>query len=111
MDSVREEGQKSKAEKYESVLIIMMQPVSPDIEHTIRHSQECGQWLNMLPRYRTNTVLGEQDFCDNLLLGYHCTPADLPKHCDSCRKKFTLIHALECKSGDLIIMQHNEVQH
>eukprot|EP00957_Ditylum_brightwellii_P207261 15352175-Ditylum_brightwellii.AAC.1 len=95
MDSGRDEGQKSKAEKYESVLIVVMQPMSPDIERAIRHSQECGQWLNMLPWYRNNTVFGEQEFCNNLLLQYRCTPADLPKHCDSCGKKFTLIHALE----------------
>eukprot|EP00957_Ditylum_brightwellii_P189537 14427410-Ditylum_brightwellii.AAC.1 len=69
--------------------------MSPDIERAIRCSQECGQWLNMLPRYGNNTVLGEQEFCDNLLLRYRCTPADLPKTCDGCGKKFTLIHALE----------------
>eukprot|EP00957_Ditylum_brightwellii_P153404 11675860-Ditylum_brightwellii.AAC.1 len=98
MDSGREEGQKSKAEKYESVLIVVIQPMSPDIERTIRRSKEYGQWFNMLPRYQNNTVLGEQEFRDNLILQYHCTPADLPKHCDCCGKKFTLIHALECKS-------------
>eukprot|EP00957_Ditylum_brightwellii_P198210 15103358-Ditylum_brightwellii.AAC.1 len=68
MDSGREEGQKSKAEKYESVLIVVTQPMSPDIEHAIQRSQECGQWLNMLPWYQNNTVLGEQEFRDNLLL-------------------------------------------
>eukprot|EP00957_Ditylum_brightwellii_P121790 9287577-Ditylum_brightwellii.AAC.1 len=49
MDSGREEGQKSKAEKYESILIVVVQPMSPNIERAIWRSQECGQLLNMLP--------------------------------------------------------------
>eukprot|EP00957_Ditylum_brightwellii_P005984 453081-Ditylum_brightwellii.AAC.1 len=111
MDSGREEGQKSKAEKYESVLIVVTQPMSPDIKCAIWRSQECGQWLNILPQYHNNTFLGEQEFCDNLLLRYCCTPADLPKHCESCRKNFILIRALECKPGGLIIVQHNKIQY
>eukprot|EP00957_Ditylum_brightwellii_P042415 3211796-Ditylum_brightwellii.AAC.1 len=111
MDSGREVGQKSKAEKYESVLIVVTQPMSPDIECTIHCSQECGQLLNLLPQYCNNTVLSEQEFYNNLLFHNRCTLANLPKHCDGCRKKFTLIHTLECKSGGLIIVQQNEVQY
>eukprot|EP00957_Ditylum_brightwellii_P126670 9655076-Ditylum_brightwellii.AAC.1 len=111
MDKGQLDGQKSKADKYESILVEVTAPMSPDIICAIQRSQECGMWLNLLPQYRNNAVLGEQEFQDNLLLRYRYTPADLPKHCDSCRKRFILIHTLEHKSGGLIIVQHNEVQY
>eukprot|EP00957_Ditylum_brightwellii_P108518 8277072-Ditylum_brightwellii.AAC.1 len=35
------EGQKSKADKYESILVKVTAPMSPDIVHAIQRSQEC----------------------------------------------------------------------
>eukprot|EP00957_Ditylum_brightwellii_P122171 9316447-Ditylum_brightwellii.AAC.1 len=81
-----------------------MAHISPDVVRAIRQGQKCGQWLNILPRYRNHTVLGAQEFHDSLLLWYQCTPSDILTYCDGCGKKFTLTHALECKSGGLIIV-------
>eukprot|EP00957_Ditylum_brightwellii_P133354 10167486-Ditylum_brightwellii.AAC.1 len=108
MQEGKTEGQKNKAVNYEAILDAVTSPMLPDVACTIRQAQECGLWLTFLPRYRNNTVLGDQEFRDSLLIRYQCTPTDLPKHCDGCGKKLTLIHALECKAGGLIITRHNE---
>eukprot|EP00957_Ditylum_brightwellii_P072360 5499484-Ditylum_brightwellii.AAC.1 len=85
MEKGRSGGQKSRSDKYEIVLEAVMNPMSPDVECTICCSQDCRQWLNMLPSWHcNNTVLSEHEFHQSLLLGYQCTPADLPKECDGC---------------------------
>eukprot|EP00957_Ditylum_brightwellii_P048716 3696581-Ditylum_brightwellii.AAC.1 len=64
----------------------------------------------MLPCCKNNNVLGKGEFCDSLLLRYMCKPQDLPSHCDGCRKKFGLKHALDCKTGGLITTQYDELR-
>eukprot|EP00957_Ditylum_brightwellii_P145246 11062851-Ditylum_brightwellii.AAC.1 len=66
-------------------------------------------WLNMLSRSKDNNVLGHQEFCISILLQYISPPQDLPTHCDSCSKKFSLSHALDYKTGRTITDQHDEV--
>jgi hypothetical protein len=49
-------------------------------------------------------------FCDALLLRYTRCPPDLPPQCDGCLQKFSIVHALECKTGGLVISSHNEIR-
>jgi hypothetical protein len=52
------------------------------------------------------------EFRDALLLRYRYTrcPPDLPSHCDGCLQKFSVRHALECKTDSLVISRHNEIR-
>jgi hypothetical protein len=70
---------------------------------------ETGQWLSILPSTINGTKLSAQEFRDALLLQYAHSPGDLPSHCDSCDATFSVRHALECKTGGLIILPHNEI--
>jgi hypothetical protein len=37
-------------------------------------------------------------------------PPDLPPLCDGRNQKFSVLHALECKEGGLVISRHNEIR-
>ena len=56
------------------------------------------------------TELGDQEWCDDILLWYVLDPPDLPKYCDGCNDKFTIFHALNCKRGGLVVVRHNNIQ-
>jgi hypothetical protein len=62
-----------------------------------------------MPFTVNGTELSAQEFRDALLLRHTRTPGDLPSQCDGCSAKFYVRHALECKVGGLIILQHNEI--
>ena len=64
----------------------------------------------MLPSTVNGTKLSAQEFRDSLHLPYARSPDDLPASCDGCGSKFSVLHALECKNGGLVIGQHNEIQ-
>jgi hypothetical protein len=70
---------------------------------TILQGQETGQWLSVLPLPTNGTELSATEFPDALLLRYTRCPLDLPLHCNGCLQKFSIGHALECKTGGLII--------
>ena len=63
----------------------------------MERASKVGKWINVLPRARIHTVLGAQEFRDNLLLCYQDRPKNLPEKCDVCAstKSFTLQHALQ----------------
>jgi hypothetical protein len=50
------------------------------------------------------------EFRDALLLRYARCPPDLPSHCNGCLQKFSVCHALKCKTGGLVISRHNEIR-
>jgi hypothetical protein len=62
-----------------------------------------------MPSTLNGTELSPQEFRDTLLIRLARTPGDLPSHCNGCGGKFDVRHALECKVGGLIILQHNEI--
>ena len=54
--------------------------------------------------------LGSQEWCDALFLRYGLDPPDLPTHCNGCQAKFSISHALDCKTGGLFTARHNELR-
>eukprot|EP00957_Ditylum_brightwellii_P199288 15191242-Ditylum_brightwellii.AAC.1 len=64
----------------------------------------------MIPQYKNNNAVGKGKFHYGILLRYMWKPQDLSSHCDGCRKKFGICHALDCKTGGLITAQHNELR-
>eukprot|EP00957_Ditylum_brightwellii_P021084 1588631-Ditylum_brightwellii.AAC.1 len=79
------EGKKRKSVRYENIYSEVCAPLSLDLKRGLEErAKEGGDWLNMLPRYKNNNVLGEGDFRDGLLMWYMSEPLDLPTHCDGC---------------------------
>eukprot|EP00957_Ditylum_brightwellii_P156270 11894185-Ditylum_brightwellii.AAC.1 len=66
-----------------------------------------NHWINVVPCTANNSVLGKDKFRDMIMHQYQITPKDLPTVCDSCGKKHSLHHALQCKKGGLIGEQHD----
>lgn len=104
------EIRKRKTEEEKGILEDICSKLDPDTARTIKRGALCGQWLSVLPSTVNGTELSPQEFRDNLLLRYARSPGDLPERCDGCDKLFTVQHALDCKSGGLIIQRHNEIQ-
>eukprot|EP00957_Ditylum_brightwellii_P134470 10251651-Ditylum_brightwellii.AAC.1 len=111
MNRGRWEGKSRKKVRYDNIYSEVCAPLSPDHKHCLEErAKEGGDWLNMLPRYKNNNVLGEGEFWDGLLMRYMLKPSDLPTHCGGCWKTFELKHALDCKSGGLITVRHDELR-
>ena len=63
-----------------------------------RHMQRAaktGAWLTVMPSTVNGTELGPQEWRDALFLRYGLESSDLPKNCDGCQARFTIIHALD----------------
>ena len=53
--------------------------------------------------------LGDQEWCDTLLLRYGIYPPDIPPHCGGSNTKFSIFHVLYCKKSVLIMTCHNKI--
>eukprot|EP00957_Ditylum_brightwellii_P086941 6617413-Ditylum_brightwellii.AAC.1 len=51
-------------------------------------------------------MLGKDEFRDMILYRYRITPKNLPEICDGCGKQHSLQHALQCRTGGLILGCH-----
>ena len=104
-----------KTKEYEAELTATLAKVDADTRRTINRGKHCGQWLGVIPSTVNGTELSAQEFRDNLCMRYARSPGDLPKHCDGCISKhrehnpFTMRHALQCKTGGLITVRHDEI--
>ena len=67
-------------------------------------------WLNVVPLESCHFDLAPSQFRDGLAIRYQRQPSCIPIKCDGCSANFTLQHALDCKTGGLVIQQHNEVR-
>ena len=76
----------------------------------LRRVTKTGMWLTVKPSSVNGTELGAQEWQDALLLQYGIDPPDLPKFCDRCNSAFSILHALDCKKGGLVMAPHNELR-
>jgi hypothetical protein len=80
------------------------------MRRTILRGKETGQWLSVMPSMLNGMESPHKSSTTRCTWATHgLTPGDLPTHCDRYSAKFSICHALECKVGYLIILQHNEV--
>ena len=104
-----------KTKECEAELTATLAKVDADTRRTINRGKHCGQWLGVIPSTVNGTELSAQEFRDNLCMRCARFPGDLPKHCDGCISKhrehnpFTMRHALQCKTGGLITVRHDEI--
>ena len=114
--AVMTEVKARKTKECEAELTAALANVDADTRRTINRGKHCGQWLGVTPSTVNGTELSAQEFRDNLCMRYARSPGDLPKHCDGCLSKdrknphpFTMRHALQCKTGGLITLRHDEI--
>ena len=107
---VRAELKIRRSKDNESVLGHLTKPMTPAMRRTIMRGTETGQWLSSLPTTVNGTQLSAQEFRDALFLRYAIPPPDLPSVCDGCGQKFDVDHGLQCKTGGLVILRHNEIR-
>ena len=64
----------------------------------------------MVPLESCHFDLAPSRFRDGLAILYQWQPSCIPIKCDGCSANFTLQHALDCRTGGLVIQRHNEVR-
>lgn len=89
LHEVKAELRERKLAEYELRLDSIARDLSPDDRRTILRGQETGQWLSVPP----STIHG----------------TELSATCDGCGQKFDVRHALQCKTGGLVINRHDEI--
>jgi hypothetical protein len=74
-------------------------------------NQNCaaGAWLSVFPNWLNGTGLSADEWRDNVHLRYNHSPLDMPAACNGCGAKMLVEHALSCKVGGLVHIQHDDV--
>eukprot|EP00957_Ditylum_brightwellii_P082251 6254313-Ditylum_brightwellii.AAC.1 len=85
MNNRQTSGEVRKQKHYELTFSEVTAPLSSDFKHNIGRGLQNRKWLNMLPQYRNNIVLGQGEFGDGLIIQYGCSPAYLI-HYDGCQE-------------------------
>ena len=65
---------------------------------------------NVVPVRRFHFDLSEREFRDAIAVRYHTPIVDMPGFCDECDAPTSVVNALSCKKGGLVIKRHNEVR-
>ncbi len=68
-----------------------------------------GAWLFVFLNQLNGTGLSVDKWRDNVCLRYNRSPLDMPAACDGRRAKMLIKHALLCKVGGLVHIQHDDV--
>jgi hypothetical protein len=110
MREARQEIKTRNKTKYDSELDSIVSKMSVDTRRAILRGKDSGRWLSTMPSDVNGTVLSAQEFRDSLLLRYARQPGDLPSRCDGCNQKFSVAHAMQCKTGGLVIVRHDEIR-
>ena len=66
-------------------------------------------WLTSLPLKREGYVLNKREFFDAVALRYRWVLKRLPSNC-VCSEKFTMDHAMDCKTGGYIHRRHDRLR-
>ena len=89
----------------------MLTSVSSSTHCAIERAVDFGVsgWLTVLPLAQYHFDLFPQQFRDALSLRYNRSLMLMPMSWDGCGTAFTLLHALDCRKGGLVIRCHNEI--
>eukprot|EP00957_Ditylum_brightwellii_P019622 1480475-Ditylum_brightwellii.AAC.2 len=81
---------------------------SNQVQGLDRASKSLNHWILVVPCLANNSILGKDGFRDMIMYCYRITPKDLPAICGGCDKQHSLQHALQRKSGSLILGCHDD---
>jgi hypothetical protein len=81
----------------------------PAVKHQDILAGATGLWLLVIPDRLNGNSLSAEEFHDNLWLRYNLLSLDMPQLCDGCGVRMTIKHALCCKVGGLLHIQHDNV--
>ena len=76
---------------------------------SLRRGTLTGSWLSVLPSVCNGTTLSPQEFWDALCMRHDIKMPDPPVDCDGCNAKNLITHALGCKKGGIVTLQHDGI--
>ncbi len=79
------------------------------IKHQDIPASAAGLWLSVIPDRLNGNSLSAEEFRDNLRLRYNLLLLNMPQLCNGCGVPMTVKHALCCKVGGLVHIQHDDV--
>jgi hypothetical protein len=79
----------------------------PAVKHQDILAGAAGLWLSAIPDRLNGNSLSAEEFHDNLQLRYNLLLLDMPQLWDGCGAPMTVEHALCCKVGGLVQIQHD----
>ena len=90
----------------------MLSSVSSSTRHVIERAVDFGVsfWLTQRPLAQYHFDLFPRQFLDALSLRYNRSLMLMPPTSDGCANTFILSHALDCRSGGLVVRRHNEIR-
>ena len=102
--AVKRELHSIKASELKSIL-------PADLQRILSYATETGasSWLTILPVHGHGFALHKGAFRDAICLRYGWHPSGLPSTC-ACSKNFTVEHAMNCPTGGIPTMRHNELR-
>ena len=85
--------------------------LSPTEQRQLDLASEKGAsaWLTSLPLAEYGFLMNKQEFNDAVLLRYNFRLKNVPTTC-SCGDRYSVDHALTCKSGGYVSMRHNKLR-
>ena len=75
----------------------------------LNREQRASSWLTTIPLSEEGYDLTKQLFWDLIRIRYGWTLTRLPSNCE-CGNKFDFQHALSCKKGGFVSLQHNHIR-
>ena len=112
LDAICREASAARGEHAQSALLTLLSLVSSPTHRAIERAVDfrVSGWLTVLPLAQYHFDLSPQQFRDALSLRYNRSLMLMPPTCDGCGTAFSLLHALDCRRGGLVVRRHNEIR-
>ena len=102
---------KENDSRYKAKLDLILESAPPELKLALKAASQQGasSWVTAVPSYDHGTVLHKGEFTDAIYIRYGWPILNLPTSC-ACGASFNTQHALDCTTGGLRTIQHNEVR-
>ena len=109
MVASRQTNRKVKAASDAAKLTALQRAASPAAARRMLRSKGTGAWLTAMSNALNGTDLSMDEFRDSLRIRFGLAPSSLPHRCDGCGQRFTVDHAMSCKTV-FSIQRHDDVK-